>query len=143
MSLEVDSLSEASSVRSRRSFIGLSDKELLKCAFSHPQTEGATEMSYASEIYTLQIVGSRRFLISVCSVSSDKLEPDDDCLKYLPGKARSHHLEMMMSTEELEEEQRVQREQLAAIFQLLKENKETFGDVSEGDMEEQLRLYSI
>lgn len=63
-------------------------------------------VSYASEIYTLQIVGSRRFLISVCSVSSDKLEPDDDCLKYLPGKARSHHLEMMMSTEELEEEQR-------------------------------------
>lgn len=38
---------------------------------------------------------------------------------------------------------RVQREQLAAIFQLLKDNKETFGDVSEGDMEEQLRLYSI
>ncbi|XP_030255065.1 matrix-remodeling-associated protein 7 isoform X1 [Sparus aurata] len=121
MSLEVDSLSEASSVRSRRSFIGLSDKELLKCAFSHPQTEGATESPDVN----------------------DKLEPDDDCLKYLPGKARSHHLEMMMSTEELEEEQRVQREQLAAIFQLLKENKETFGDVSEGDMEEQLRLYSI
>lgn len=38
---------------------------------------------------------------------------------------------------------RVQREQLAAIFQLLRDNKETFGDVSEGDMEEQLRLYSI
>ncbi|XP_073345525.1 uncharacterized protein mxra7 isoform X2 [Pagrus major] len=74
---------------------------------------------------------------------NDKLEPNDDCLKYLPGKARSHHLEMMMSTEELEEEQRVQREQLSAIFQLLKDNKETFGDVSEGDMEEQLRLYSI
>lgn len=38
---------------------------------------------------------------------------------------------------------RVQREQLAAIFQLLRDNKETFGDVSQGDMEEQLRLYSI
>lgn len=38
---------------------------------------------------------------------------------------------------------RVQREQLAAIFQLLKDNTETFGEVSEGDMEEQLRLYSI
>lgn len=38
---------------------------------------------------------------------------------------------------------RVQREQLAAIFQLLKDNKATFGDLSEGDMEEQLRLYSI
>ncbi|XP_022045602.1 matrix-remodeling-associated protein 7-like isoform X2 [Acanthochromis polyacanthus] len=68
---------------------------------------------------------------------------DSNSLKYVPGKARSHHLEMMMSKDELEEEQRVQREQLAAIFQLLKDNKETFGDVSEGDMEEQLRLYSI
>lgn len=68
---------------------------------------------------------------------------DMDSLKYIPGKARSHHLEMMMSKEELEEEQRVQRDQLAAIFKLLKDNKETFGDVSEGDMEEQLRLYSI
>lgn len=38
---------------------------------------------------------------------------------------------------------RVQHEQLTAIFQLLKENKETFGEVSEGDIEEQLRLYSI
>lgn len=66
-----------------------------------------------------------------------------DSLKYVPGKARSHHLEMMMSKEELEEEQRVQRDQLAAIFKLLKDNKETFGEVSEGDMEEQLRLYSI
>ncbi|CAJ1080026.1 matrix-remodeling-associated protein 7-like [Xyrichtys novacula] len=74
----------------------------------------------------------------------DELESSElDSLKYVPGKARSHHLQMMMSTEELEEEQRVQREQLAAIFKLLKDNKETFGEVSEGDMEEQLRLYSI
>ncbi|XP_076616895.1 matrix-remodeling-associated protein 7 isoform X1 [Chaetodon auriga] len=122
MSLEADSSSEASSGRGPRSFIGLSDKELLKCAFSHPQTEGATESPGIN----------------------DKVESDEnDSLKYVPGKARSHHLQMMMSTEELEEEQRVQREQLAAIFQLLKDNKETFGEVSEGDMEEQLRLYSI
>lgn len=67
----------------------------------------------------------------------------NNTLKYVPGKARSHHLEMMMSKQELEEEQRVQREQLSAIFQLLKDNKETFGEVSEGDIEEQLRLYSI
>ncbi|XP_065805800.1 matrix-remodeling-associated protein 7 isoform X2 [Labrus bergylta] len=76
-------------------------------------------------------------------INDDGDTDENSSLKYVPGKARSHHLEMMMSTEELEEEQRVQREQLAAIFQLLKENKETFGDVSEGDMEEQLRLYSI
>lgn len=75
---------------------------------------------------------------------NNKLESsENNSLKYIPGKARSHHMEMMMSKEELEEEQRVQREQLAAIFQLLKDNKETFGEVSEGDMEEQLRLYSI
>ncbi|XP_060884493.1 uncharacterized protein LOC132955601 isoform X1 [Labrus mixtus] len=120
--LEVDSSSEASSGRTRRSFIGLSDKELLKCAFSHPQTEGVTANP---------------------DINDDGDTDENSSLKYVPGKARSHHLEMMMSTEELQEEQRVQREQLAAIFQLLKENKETFGDVSEGDMEEQLRLYSI
>ncbi|XP_051274688.1 matrix-remodeling-associated protein 7-like isoform X4 [Dicentrarchus labrax] len=75
---------------------------------------------------------------------NDKVESNDsECLKYIPGKARSHHLQVMMSSEELQEEQRVQREQLCAIFQLLKDNKETFGEVSEGDMEEQLRLYSI
>ncbi|XP_056222943.1 matrix-remodeling-associated protein 7-like isoform X1 [Seriola aureovittata] len=122
MSLEVDSSSEVSSGRGRRSFIGLSDKELIKCAFSYPQTEGATESPGIN----------------------DKVESNaNNSLKYVPGKARSHHLQMMMSKDELEEEQRVQREQLAAIFQLLHDNKETFGEVSEGDMEEQLRLYSI
>lgn len=121
-SLEVDSTSEVSSGMGRRSFIGLSDTELLKCAFSYPQTEGATESPGDN-----------------AKVGSDA----NNSLKYVPGKARSHHLEAMMSKEELEEEQRVQREQLAAIFQLLKENKETFGDMSEGDLEEQLRLYSI
>ncbi|XP_071319510.1 matrix-remodeling-associated protein 7 isoform X4 [Trachinotus anak] len=75
---------------------------------------------------------------------NDKGESNaNDSLKYVPGKARSHHLQMMLSKEELEDEQRVQREQLAAIFQLLKDNQETFGEVSEGDIEEQLRLYSI
>ncbi|XP_038592466.1 uncharacterized protein LOC119916497 isoform X3 [Micropterus salmoides] len=73
---------------------------------------------------------------------NDEVESNNS-LKYVPGKARSHHLQTMMSKEELEEEQRVQREQLAAIFQLLKDNRETFGELSEGDMEEQLRLYSI
>lgn len=67
----------------------------------------------------------------------------NNCFKYLPGKSRSHHLQRMMSKDELEEEQRVQREQLAAIFELLKENQETFGDVSQGDIDEQLKLYSI
>ncbi|XP_077595056.1 matrix-remodeling-associated protein 7 [Stigmatopora nigra] len=117
-----DSSSEASSGRGRRSFIGLSDQELLKCAFSDHQTDGDPESPEVND--------KSEFLAN-------------DSLKYIPGKSRSHHMEMMMSKEELEEEQRVQQEQLAAIFQLLKDNTETFGDVSEGDMEEQLRLYSI
>ncbi|GAA6214479.1 matrix-remodeling-associated protein 7-like isoform X3 [Lates japonicus] len=38
---------------------------------------------------------------------NDKVESNaNDSLKYVPGKARSHHLQMMMSKEELEEEQR-------------------------------------
>ncbi|KAM8888775.1 matrix-remodeling-associated protein 7 isoform 1-T1 [Synchiropus picturatus] len=122
-SLDVDSSSDTSSGRGRRSYIGLSDEELLKCAFSSMQNEAATE--------------------SPDIIAENEEEDDEQHLKYLPGKSRTHHLEMMLSKEELEEEQRVQREQLAAIFQLLKENTDTFGDVSDGDMEEQLRLYSI
>ena len=38
---------------------------------------------------------------------------------------------------------RVQKEQLAAIFKLMKENKETFGEMSDGDVQEQLRLYDM
>ncbi|XP_029933338.1 matrix-remodeling-associated protein 7 isoform X3 [Myripristis murdjan] len=77
-------------------------------------------------------------------VSNDKVESAaNNSLRYIPGKARTSHLETMMSRQELEEERRVQREQLAAIFQLLQDNKETFGEVSEGDIEEQLKLYSI
>lgn len=38
---------------------------------------------------------------------------------------------------------RVQQEQLAAIFLLLRENAEALGEVTEGDMEEQLKLYSL
>ncbi|XP_006791043.1 uncharacterized protein LOC102776975 isoform X1 [Neolamprologus brichardi] len=120
--LEAESSSDASSGTGRRSLIGLSDTQLLKCAFSYPQTEGASERAGMNE----------------------KVESNaNNSLKYVPGKARSHHMEKMMTKEELEEEQRVQHEQLTAIFQLLKENKETFGEVSEGDIEEQLRLYSI
>lgn len=119
-SLEVTpSLSSSSG---RGSFMGLSESDLLKCAFSHPQTEGAAESPDCN----------------------DKGESySNNCFKYLPGKSRSRHLQMMMSKDELEEEQRVQREQLAAIFQLLKDNKDTFGEVSEGDMDDQLKLYSI
>ena len=38
---------------------------------------------------------------------------------------------------------RVKKEQLAAIFKLMKDNKETFGEMSDGDVQEQLRLYDM
>ncbi|XP_061740422.1 protein TsetseEP-like isoform X2 [Nerophis ophidion] len=60
---------------------------------------------------------------------------------FSPGKKRNK-LETLMSKEEMEEEQRVQQEQLAAILLLLRENQEVL-EVTEGDMEEQLKLYSL
>ncbi|XP_054545010.1 matrix-remodeling-associated protein 7 isoform X2 [Talpa occidentalis] len=63
--------------------------------------------------------------------------------RYSPGKLRGSQYRKMMSQEELEEEQRVQKEQLAAIFKLMKDNKETFGEMSDGDVQEQLRLYDM
>nr|XP_020136661.1 matrix-remodeling-associated protein 7 [Microcebus murinus] len=63
--------------------------------------------------------------------------------KYSPGKLRGNQYKKMMTKEELEEEQRVQKEQLAAIFKLMKDHKETFGEMSDGDVQEQLRLYDM
>ncbi|XP_022598777.1 matrix-remodeling-associated protein 7-like isoform X1 [Seriola dumerili] len=121
---------------------------------AHPQPlteELATPVEHSSSTSSLSVPrpGSRHMSLETEGATespgiNDKVESNaNNSLKYVPGKARSHHLQMMMSKDELEEEQRVQREQLAAIFQLLHDNKETFGEVSEGDMEEQLRLYSI
>ncbi|XP_059989698.1 matrix-remodeling-associated protein 7 [Lagenorhynchus albirostris] len=63
--------------------------------------------------------------------------------KYSPGKLRGNQYRKMMTKEELEEEQRVQKEQLAAIFKLMKDNKETFGEMSDSDVQDQLRLYDM
>ncbi|XP_004860823.1 matrix-remodeling-associated protein 7 isoform X1 [Heterocephalus glaber] len=75
-------------------------------------------------------------------------EPEDEdgeafSFKYSPGQLRGNQYKKMMTKEELEEEQRVQKEQLAAIFKLMKDNKETFGEMSDGDVQEQLRLYDM
>ncbi|KAJ0060677.1 hypothetical protein NL108_017206, partial [Boleophthalmus pectinirostris] len=72
----------SSSSSGRGSYINLSDSELLKCAFPLPQTEGAAESSD----------------------HTDKVDSNSS-FRYLPGKSRSHHLQMMMSKDELEEEQ--------------------------------------
>ncbi|XP_062072153.1 matrix-remodeling-associated protein 7 [Lepus europaeus] len=72
-------------------------------------------------------------------------EEDGDAFsfKYSPGKLRGNQYKKMMTKEELEEEQRLQKEQLAAIFRLMRDNSETFGEMSEGDVREQLRLYDM
>ncbi|XP_017740085.1 PREDICTED: matrix-remodeling-associated protein 7 [Rhinopithecus bieti] len=77
--------------------------------------------------------------------SAGPVEDDGEgfSFKYSPGKLRGNQYKKMMTKEELEEEQRVQKEQLAAIFKLMKDNKETFGEMSDGDVQEQLRLYDM
>ncbi|XP_030064038.1 matrix-remodeling-associated protein 7 isoform X2 [Microcaecilia unicolor] len=74
---------------------------------------------------------------------ADEGEEELFSLKYSPGKLRGSHYEKMMTKEEHEEEQRVQSEQLANIIQLMKEKQETFGEMTEADMEEQLKLYNM
>ncbi|XP_074828094.1 matrix-remodeling-associated protein 7 isoform X2 [Natator depressus] len=78
-------------------------------------------------------------------VKEPELDDADEQIsfKYSPGKLRGNQYKTMMTKEELEEEQRVQREQLTAIFRLMKENSETFGEMTEGDMKEQLKLYDM
>ncbi|XP_054898430.1 uncharacterized protein LOC129367842 isoform X2 [Poeciliopsis prolifica] len=120
--------------------------DVVKSEQGHPHfhAEGGAAVESSSSTSSLSVPSLETEGATESPEGNAKVESDaNNSLKYVPGKARSHHLEVMMSKEELAEEQRVQREQLAAIFQLLKDNKETFGDMSEGDLEEQLRLYSI
>ncbi|XP_008435218.1 matrix-remodeling-associated protein 7 isoform X4 [Poecilia reticulata] len=120
--------------------------DVVKSEQGHPHfhAEGGAAVESSSSTSSLSVPSLETEGATESPGDNAKVESDaNNSLKYVPGKARSHHLEVMMSKEELADEQRVQREQLAAIFQLLKDNKETFGDMSEGDLEEQLRLYSI
>ncbi|XP_023868459.1 matrix-remodeling-associated protein 7 isoform X2 [Salvelinus sp. IW2-2015] len=72
----------------------------------------------------------------------EDLESNAEEVHFTPGMKISK-LEKLMTKEEMEEEQRVQNDQLAAIFLLLMQNQEALGEVTEGDMEEQLKLYSL
>ncbi|XP_041757471.1 protein TsetseEP-like isoform X2 [Coregonus clupeaformis] len=72
----------------------------------------------------------------------EDLESNAEEVHFTPGMKMSK-LEKLMTKEEMEEEQRVQNDQLAAIFLLLMQNQEALGEVTEGDMEEQLKLYSL
>ncbi|KAL7861021.1 hypothetical protein AOLI_G00173700 [Acnodon oligacanthus] len=75
-------------------------------------------------------------------VAASPMEAEGKTPSFKPGKKKAMKFDTRMTKEELEEEQRVQREQLAAIFKLLKDNQDTFGEVTEGDVEEQLKLYT-
>lgn len=54
-----------------------------------------------------------------------------------PALGREHLLPLIFSPH------RVKKEQLTAILKLMKDNKDTFGEMSDGDMQEQLRLYDM
>ncbi|XP_044152126.1 matrix-remodeling-associated protein 7 isoform X1 [Bufo gargarizans] len=74
---------------------------------------------------------------------ADDADDETFTFKYFPGKLRGSDYEKMLTQEELEEEQRVQREQLGAIFEMMESNRETFGMMSDGDLKEQLKLYNM
>ncbi|KAM8945374.1 matrix-remodeling-associated protein 7 [Pelodytes ibericus] len=74
---------------------------------------------------------------------ADEADDEDFSFKYIPGKLRGSDYEKMLTKDELEEEQRVQREQLGAIFQMMEKNQETFGAMSDRDVKEQLKLYNM
>ncbi|XP_077315413.1 matrix-remodeling-associated protein 7 isoform X1 [Lithobates pipiens] len=74
---------------------------------------------------------------------ADDADDEDFSFKYVPGKLRGSDYEKMLTKDELEEEQRVQREQLGAIFRMMEKNQETFGMMSEVDLKDQLRLYNM
>lgn len=111
-------------------------------ATHHPETNAnkpkdETIQSDSSPDHEEEICSSR------WEEDSSEYDAEEKPLRYMAGMLRATQLEKMMTKEELEEEQRVQRDQLAAIFQLLRDKQETFGDVTESDLEEQLKLYSI
>ncbi|XP_040186042.1 matrix-remodeling-associated protein 7 isoform X1 [Rana temporaria] len=74
---------------------------------------------------------------------ADDADDEDFSFKYVPGKLRGSDFEKMLTKDELEEEQRVQREQLGAIFRMMENNQETFGMMSDVDLKDQLRLYNM
>ncbi|XP_053309925.1 matrix-remodeling-associated protein 7 [Spea bombifrons] len=74
---------------------------------------------------------------------ADDADDEDFSFKYCPGKLRGSEYEKMLTKDELEEEQRVQREQLGAIFQMMEQNQETFGKMSDHDVKDQLKLYNM
>ncbi|KAK6479849.1 nucleolin-like isoform X1 [Huso huso] len=113
---------------------------------SHPHQENNATVNAGERESEAETVGSVQ--ASPELVDGDDHDDDEEKeykvnLKYSPGKMRASQYETMMSRKELEEEQRVQREQLTAIFRLLEENKGTFGEMSDVDVEEQLKLYAI
>ncbi|XP_011491672.1 uncharacterized protein LOC101163787 isoform X4 [Oryzias latipes] len=81
----------------------------------HLHKDEATTAEHSSSTSSLSVPcpGSRNMISESHRATespgvNERLDLDGhDTLKYVPGKARSHHLETMMSKEELEEEQRI------------------------------------
>lgn len=58
-------------------------------------------------------------------------------------RAKTHMLEEAMSDDERQKERQIQQEQLAKIFEMMEAQKEKFGISDKGDLDEQMKLYSI
>ncbi|XP_041078024.1 uncharacterized protein LOC121296477 isoform X2 [Polyodon spathula] len=110
---------------------------------SHPHQENNATVNAEERESEAETVESVQASPELDGDDQDDKEEYKVNLKYSPGKMRASQYETMMSSEELKEEQRVQREQLTAIFRLLEENKDAFGEMSDVDVEEQLKLYAI
>ncbi|KAM6297630.1 matrix-remodeling-associated protein 7 [Aegotheles albertisi] len=107
-----------------------------------PAEDGCSHAELPSKVEEEDLDSENEKLV-VRELEDEDAADETFSFKYSPGKLRGNQYKSMMTKEELEEEQRVQREQLAAIFRLMKEKSDTFGEMSEGDMKEQLRLYDI
>ncbi|RLV99298.1 hypothetical protein DV515_00009993 [Chloebia gouldiae] len=97
-------------------------------------------------LWTTNAIGSRRDEAGVClNVFVGELQRDvqGDGIDGRGRKEKQRLSQPYLTGTEFLQPVRVQREQLAAIFRLMKEKSDTFGEMSEGDMKEQLRLYDI
>ncbi|KAL4240072.1 hypothetical protein ACF0H5_000866 [Mactra antiquata] len=83
--------------------------------------------------------------------TKEKQEPEIDPVQYCEHiqsqvkKARQRvaakEIQQNLTAEELENEREIQRKQIEDIFKLMEQNSDKFGETSEEDMVQQMRLY--
>lgn len=56
-------------------------------------------------------------------------------------RAATKEIRQNLSSDDIEKEREIQRKQLEDIFKLMEQNSDKFGDTSEEDFHQQMRLY--